>query len=92
MINLKEKENIQLNLTGLELKEFFKRTFPKNLENYSITQIKGGHFLISFSWRGIKLRFTLNKDGNLFERSGNKLAILAIQKQLELDSKKGGKQ
>lgn len=89
---MKEKENIQLNLTGLELKEFFKRTFPKNLENYSITQIKGGHFLISFSWRGIKLRFTLNKDGNLFERSGNKLAILAIQKQLELDSKKGGKQ
>ena len=88
MINLKEKENTQLNLTGLELKEFFKRTFPKNLENYSITQIKGGHFLIGFSWRGLKLRFTLNKDGNLFERSGNKLAMLAIQKQLEFDLKK----
>ena len=86
MINLGEKT--QPNLTGLELKEFFKRTFPEKLEKYSITQIKGGHFLIGFSWRGVKLRFTLNKDGNLFELSGNKLAILAIQKQLELDSLK----
>jgi len=85
---LKEKENIQLNLTGSALKEFFKRTFTEKIENYSITQIKGGHLLINFSWRGIKLRFTLNKDGYILERSGNKLAILAIQKQLRFDLEK----
>lgn len=83
------EEKTQLNLIGLELKKFFERTFPKKLENYKINQIKGGHSLIGFSWRGLKLRFILNKDGNLLERSGNKLAILAIQKQLDLDSKKG---
>ncbi|MDD4136099.1 MAG: hypothetical protein PHN66_03455 [Candidatus Shapirobacteria bacterium] len=87
MINLVEKT--QLNLTGSELKKFFERTFPKELKNYSITQIKGGHFLIGFSWRGAKLRFTLTKDCYIFEQSGNKFAILAIQKQLELDSKEG---